>query len=85
MKQRIGIEPNLTPVKEYLNDKGFHVESIDVKTESKIEEGRFDAFVITGQSVNFMGIHDTATKAPVIDASGLTPEQVYHELQLRLE
>jgi len=32
-----------------------------------------------------LGIEDTETDAIIIDASGMTPEEVYDELEARLE
>ena len=34
---------------------------------------------------DFLGMHNTNIKAVVIDAGGLTPEQVYNELKLRFD
>ncbi|MCX7711365.1 MAG: YkuS family protein [Clostridia bacterium] len=84
MKHRIAVEPNLTPVREYLSQKGFEVESINFDKESSKIKGDFDAFVVTGLDTNSLGYNDTTTKAPVINASGLTAEEVYQELQNRL-
>lgn len=84
MKYNVAVEENLTPVREYLSDKGFMVESIGYDQDSSSVLNRFDAFVITGQNNNFMGINDIDTKAIIINASGLTPEQVYNELKSRL-
>jgi hypothetical protein len=82
--QKIAIEPNLAPIREYLDEKGYKVESINIGNEYSKRFENYDAFIVTGQNINFLGINDTNTRAVVIDASGLTPEQVYHELQLRL-
>lgn len=87
MKHRIAIEPNLTPIKDYLTDKGYQVESINLNKETAkaAEMNKYDAYVVTGLNSNFMGIENTNTKAVVIKVEGMTPEQVYHELQMRLD
>lgn len=85
MKQKIAVEPTLTPVKDFLSSKGYNVESINFGEALTTKSNQYDAFIVTGMDKNFMGIHDTNTKAVVIDAKGLTPEQVYHELQIRFE
>jgi len=82
--QKIAIEENLLPFKDYLADKGYRVESINFSKEYSNRTDKFDAFVITGMKTNFLGINDTNTKAVVIDAKGKTPEQVYDELKSRL-
>ncbi len=84
MKQKIAIEPNLTPIKDYLTEKGYQVENINFGQGTSNQSTDYDAFVVTGLDRNFLGDSSTYTKAPVIDASGLTPQQVYQELQSRL-
>lgn len=82
---RIGIDPNLTPVKEYLENKGYIVESINFREDfPRYSFNNYDAFVITGLNKDFMGILNTGTQAVVIDATGLTPDQVYRKVQMRL-
>lgn len=85
MKQRIAVEPDLTPIKDFLSDKGYSVDSINWSEGSAKQSSKYDAIIVTGLNSNFMGINDTDSKSVVIEAKGLTPEQVYHELQLRLE
>lgn len=84
MKHVIAVEPDLTPVKEFLSDKGYTVESIKADDSSKKDTGKYDAFIVSGLDSNSFGIYDTSTKAVVISADGLTPEQVYQELKQRL-
>ena len=84
MKQKIAVESELTPVRNFLSSKGYQVESVHLGEITKNETHKFDAFVVTGMDENFLGINDTISKAIVLDAAGMTPEQVYHELQLRL-
>lgn len=79
MNGKIAIEPNLTNVKDYLNEKGYSVESVRFGDSSKNLQD-YDAIVVTGQNSNFLGYEDTGTKAVVIKADGLTPEQVENEL-----
>ncbi|MHB8155801.1 MAG: YkuS family protein [Desulfocucumaceae bacterium] len=40
-----------------------------------------DAVIITGMSNNFMNIQDITTTAPVIEASGKTPEDIMKRLK----
>ncbi len=45
----------------------------------------FDAYVISGASENFLGMQDRLVNSSVINASGLTPEdvaiQIYESVQ----
>lgn len=82
MNGKIAIEPSLTNVKNYLNQKGYSVDNINFGDSSKnLQE--YDAIVVTGQNSNFLGYEDAQTKAVVIKADGLTPEQVANELDQR--
>lgn len=80
MKQRVAVEPSLTPVADFLSSKGYDVRKLSTSEKSD----NVDAYIITGMNNNLMGISTTQTKAVVIDATGMTAEQVYHELQDRL-
>ncbi len=84
MNQRVAVEPNLTPVKELLSSKGYQVDSMNVSGNTSMAAGNYDAYIVTGMNSNFMGMGNTSSKALVIDATGLTAEQVYQELQSRL-
>lgn len=85
MKQKIAIDPHLTPIKDFLTDKGYQVESMNSSRENSGNTSNFDALIVSGIDTNFLGMHNTNTKAVVINAAGMTPEQVYHELQSKLE
>ncbi|HEX2985321.1 MAG TPA: YkuS family protein [Caproiciproducens sp.] len=81
MKGKIAVEQNLTPVKDYLSGKGYQVECLDIGEESSSNLQNYDAIVVTGQNTNFLGVHDTKTKAAVINADGLSPEEVEKEIE----
>jgi len=84
-KKVIAVEHDLTPVKELLSNKGYSVESIDISKEYSNKLDKYDALAVRGMNDNFMGINDTGTKAVIIDAKGMTAEQVYDELRSRLQ
>ncbi len=69
---KIAVEESLTDVSEALRDKGHQV--VALKTESDVNG--CDCCVITGQDKDVMGIQTTATKSPVIDASGMSADEV---------
>lgn len=77
--KRVAIEPNLTPVRAALQARGWQV--------VPLEPGRrqaADAYVVTGMQDNLLGMMDTGgNKAPVIEARGLTAEQVVQEVERR--
>ena len=76
MKGKIAIEPNMTRYSDYLTSQGFAVHPMPVEDMTAKNMRGYDAFVISGMSENFLGFEDTQTKAPLINAKGLSPEDV---------
>lgn len=78
MKKTIAVEDNLGPFKEYLAAQGCQI--VDV---SKAEGRDVDAIVLSGSDINIMGIQDIIAQAPVINAAGLRPEEVWMQIKQR--
>ncbi|HHW91433.1 MAG TPA: YkuS family protein [Firmicutes bacterium] len=76
MGRRVAVEEQLTPVKEYLQARGYQVVELRPHVEA-------DAVVVSGQNENMLGGHTIATTGPVINAEGMTPEEVYRQLEGR--
>lgn len=85
MKRKVAVEQSLTPVRDLLAGKGYTVESIDLNNEFSKGLEKYDAVVVTGLSENFLGVEDINTGAVVISAKGLTAEQVYNQIENRLQ
>ncbi len=83
MKGKIAVENNLTPVKDYLTGKGYSVECINFNDQSTAKLQGYDAIVVTGGNSDFLGVQDTETNAVVINADGLSPEEVVEEIESR--
>lgn len=83
MPKKIALEDNLTSFAPFLIDKGFEVTLLHSLTSAPLDE--FDAVVVSGQTNNFLNIQDTLTSAPVIDATGMTDDQVYQRIRGVLE
>ncbi|WP_018131417.1 YkuS family protein [Effusibacillus pohliae] len=77
---RIAVEANLTPVQEYLSEQGYQVDTLDAANLNQAQN-KYTAIVISGADQNLMGIHNVAQGCPVINAHGLTPQQVHKRLQ----
>lgn len=78
--KRIAVQKGLRPVQEYLEDQGYEVESVDFDAFTQAQNENYDAIVLTGMNKDFLGMQDTATGAPVIDATGMTPEEVFEQI-----
>jgi len=82
MSKTVAVEGSLNNVKRYLASKGYNVVVFeDGPNNSKFSMGDYDAIVVTGQDSNYLGMEDIKTGVPVIDARGLTPEDIYNRLQ----
>ncbi|WP_462411865.1 YkuS family protein [Neobacillus sp. Marseille-QA0830] len=77
---RVGVEQSLTNITEALRNKGYDV--VELKQES--DATNCDCCVVTGLDSNVMGIQDTVTKAPVIEANGMSADEVCQAVQSRL-
>ena len=78
--KKIAVQRGLTPVKEYLEGQGYNVETVEFDAYTKAQNEDYDAIVLTGMSSDFLGMQDTATGAPVIDATGMTPEEIFEQI-----
>ncbi|CVK19804.1 MULTISPECIES: YkuS family protein [Sporomusa] len=74
MTRKVAVEDNLSAIKQVLTQRGFTV----VSPESK---ENVMACIVTGMDSNLMDIQHTVTKAPVINADGMTPEQVVARIE----
>lgn len=74
MQRKVAVENNLTNIAKALENKGYTV----VNPKSGLD---VIAAVVMGMDNNLMNIQNTVTKAPVIDAAGLTPEEVIARIE----
>lgn len=84
--KNIGIQKELSTVRDYLKSKGYNVFEVDTTNiTSDITLQSFDAVVVSGVGDNLMGIDTTSTKIPVINADGLTPTDIQDQLDQALK
>lgn len=72
--KRVAVEEALTGVRDLLERKGYQVVSPQ-------DGGEVLATVVTGLDKNVMNMQDITARGRVIDASGLTPEEVVARLE----
>ncbi|OIJ13322.1 hypothetical protein BKP45_15640 [Anaerobacillus alkalidiazotrophicus] len=77
---KIGVEQSLTAVQEALQAKGYDV--IQLKQEN--DAAGCDCCVITGQDQNMMGIQNVITQGSVINAHGLSADEVCQQVESKL-
>lgn len=81
MNKKVAVEQNLDNVREYLEERGIKTEKFSgsqLINASNIS--KYDAIVVSGSNKDLLGIQNTSTKVPVIDATGMTPEQIYQNI-----
>ncbi|MCA1056084.1 YkuS family protein [Rossellomorea aquimaris] len=81
MSRRIGVEESLTNVVEALRAKGHDVVELKQETDAQ----GCDCCVVTGLDSNVMGIQNTVTQGSVIEASGLSADEVCQQVESRLQ
>ncbi|PKM82941.1 MAG: hypothetical protein CVU89_02055 [Firmicutes bacterium HGW-Firmicutes-14] len=80
-RKRVAIENTMGNMRDYLSEKGYEVVQLDPHTQTGIELKNCDAVVIAGTDENLMGINSIKTESPVIDARGMSPQQVLNRLE----
>jgi hypothetical protein len=78
MKLRVAVEDSLTNIARSLKDSGYEVVDLN---HNKLDN--VSAVVVSGIDDNMMAMQDIKTKAPVINARGLTAEEVRSEIEKR--
>lgn len=79
--KHIAIQKDLTPVKEYLEEKGYDVREFEGNAENALNEyGEVDAIVVTGLDNNVMGMEDTSCRTSIICADGKEPQEIESEI-----
>lgn len=79
MSKRIAVEQGLTPVRNHLQQNGYEVVDLNSAQASQC-----DCCVISGSDENLMGMQDIAIDAPIINAHGMSPEEVQQQIQQRI-
>ena len=82
---KVAVSPLLSNVKEYLQAQGVDVVDFDDNDITRFGfAGDLGAIVIDGGEMNMLGMQDTNLAIPVINASGLTADEISLEIQERL-
>lgn len=79
MHRKVAVEKNLIGIQQHFKNQGYQV---DLFTDGELDTiggvvSNYDAIIISGGNQNFMGMEDTNTKSPIIDAEGMTSEDVF--------
>jgi hypothetical protein len=75
MNKIVAVEDNLAPVKDFLNARGCQVINIEAAGDNRV-----DAVVISGSDENLMDMQNIKINAPVINAAGREPQEIWDEI-----
>ncbi|WP_019155647.1 YkuS family protein [Robertmurraya massiliosenegalensis] len=78
---KIGVEDSLTNIQEALRDKGYDVVQLRQESDAR----GCDCCVVTGIDSNVMGMNDTIIPGPVIEANGLSADEVCEKVSQNLK
>jgi Uncharacterised protein family (UPF0180) len=78
---KIGVEQSLTNVSDALRSKGHEV----VELRQEQDANGCDCCVITGEDQNVMGIQNVVTQGSVLNAHGMSAEEVCQAVESRLQ
>jgi hypothetical protein len=78
---KVGVEQSLTNIQQALREKGYDVVELKQETDAK----NCDCCVVTGLDSNVMGMQDTFTKGSVIDANGMSADEVCREVENKIQ
>lgn len=83
--KNIGVQKGLTEVTDYLRSKGYTVRDLGENIQNSASQwDDLDAIVVADYNNDMMGYSDTSTKLPIINASGLTAEDVKRQIDRQI-
>jgi galactitol-specific phosphotransferase system IIB component len=75
--KKVGIEKGLKDIADYLTNQGYSVQELSESIENNTSKyDGLDAIITADYNTDMMGYSDTQTKVPVINANGLTPQEI---------
>jgi hypothetical protein len=78
---KVGVEQSLTNIQQALREKGYDV--VELTQES--DANGCSCCVVTGLDSNVMGMQEAFTKGSVIEANGLSADEVCQQVESKLQ
>lgn len=80
--KKVAVQKGLNPIKDYLCDEGYEVKEFDNRKKNAGNFlNRYDAVIVTGENQNIMGVENTISSTSIIDATGMTGEEVKEQIE----
>lgn len=84
--KKIGIEKGLGNIADFLTNEGYSVEEISGSIKENLSKlDGLDVIVTSGLDTDMMGHSTTETKTPVVNADGLTPQEVKNRIDRQIK
>ncbi|MCQ6275489.1 YkuS family protein [Bacillus sp. V3B] len=78
--QKVGVEGSLTNIQQALRDKGY--DFVELNNGTNIQN--MDCCVVSGLDADVMGMQDALSKGSVIEASGLSADEVIKRIENKM-
>ena len=80
--KKVAVQNGLTAIRDYLCKEGYTVKEFDNRKKNAGNFlDKYDAVIVTGENQNIMGVEDTISSTPIIDATGMTAEEVKKRIE----
>ena len=80
--KKVAVQNGLSTISDYLCKEGYKVKEFDNRKKNAGNfYNKYDAVVVTGENQNVMGVDDTITSTPIINAIGMTPQEVKERIE----
>lgn len=80
--KKVAVQKGLSSIKNYLSEEGYTVKEFDNRKKNAGNFlDKYDAVVVTGENQDIMGAADTISSTPIIEANGMTGEEVKDQIE----
>lgn len=80
--KKVAVQKGLSPIKDYLSEEGYNVKEFSNRKKNAGNFlNKYDSVVVTGENQNIMGVENTISSTTIIDASGMTGEEVKRQIE----
>jgi len=80
--KKVAVQNGLSTISDYLYKEGYKVKEFDNRKKNAGNfYNKYDAVVVTGENQNVMGVEDTISSTPIINATGMTPQEVKERIE----
>jgi len=80
--KKIAVQKGLDPIRNYLSSEGYTVKEFDNRKKNAGNFlNRYDVVIVTGENQDIMGVEETISSTPIIDATGMTGEEIKNQIE----